>query len=252
MTRFAARGIEVVLGGRAVLRGLDADIGPGALVGLIGANGAGKSTLLRVLAGLLRPQAGTVRLDGEAIQTVKPARLALTRAYLPQSPVVHWSLTAGEVVALGRLPHRRMPAGDEAAIAGAMTRTGTAAFRDRVIDTLSGGERMRVLLARALAVDAPVLLADEPVAALDPLHQLRIMHLLHGLAQEGATVAVVLHDLTLAARFCSTLLLLHEGRVLAEGPPDAVLTDANLATAYGVAVRRHDGMLVPWDVLESQ
>lgn len=251
MTVLAGTGIEVVLGSRTVLRGADVTAGPGQVLGLIGANGAGKSTLLQVLAGLLRPAAGMVTLDGEGLDAMPSGRLAVARAYLPQSPLAHWALTAGEIVALGRLPHRRNPAGDAAAVDRALARTDTAAFRDRRIDTLSGGERMRVLLARALAVEAPVLLADEPVSALDPRHQLRIMQLLHGLAEFGCTVVVVLHELSLAARFCHRLVLLHDGAVLAEGAPPDVLTDANLAQAYGVRVRRHEQMLIPWDVLEE-
>ena len=252
MTVLAAQGIAVTLGGRPVLRGVDVAVRPGEVLGLIGANGAGKSTLLRVLAGLRRPDAGTVTLDGAGLDAIGVQRLAVARAYLPQGGAAHWSLTASEIVALGRLPHRRAisdPALHQAAIIRAMDRTGTTDLRDRVLDTLSGGERMRVLLARALAVEAPVLLADEPVAALDPLHQIRIMQLLGALAADGDAVAVVLHDLPLASRFCHRLHLLHDGRVLAEGPPPGVLTDEHLGRAYGVTVRRLGGVAVPWDVL---
>ena len=252
MTLLAAQGIAVALGGRAVLRGVDIAVRPGEVLGVIGANGAGKSTLLRVLAGLQQPDKGTVALDGAGLATVSVQRLALARAYLPQGGTAHWALTVAEIVALGRLPHRRArsgPAPHQAAIARAMHRTDTADLRGRVLDTLSGGERMRVLLARALAVEAPVLLADEPVAALDPLHQIRIMQLLGALAADGDAVAVVLHDLPLASRFCHRLLLLHDGRVLAEGSPADVLTDAHLGRAYGVSVLRQGGVVVPWDVL---
>ena len=251
----AAHGVGVVLGGVPVLRGVDAAVRPGEMLGLIGANGAGKSTLLRTLAGLRAPDSGSVTLGGVALGGIAAARLALARAYLPQDPIAHWPLTVAEVVALGRLPHRRAvadPALHQAAISRAMHRTRIEPLQARSIGELSGGERMRVLLARALAVEAPLLLADEPVAGLDPLHQLRIMQVLHRLAASGAGVAVVLHDLTLAARFCDRLLLLHGGRVLAEGAPATVLTDANLALAYGVAVQRHGGMIVPWDALPNE
>jgi len=243
--KLAATRVEVRLGRKPVLRGIDAEVGAGELLGLIGANGAGKSTAMRVLAGLLRPEQGEVRLDGTPVDRLGPARLALLRSYLPQEPVAHWSLTAADVVRLGRLPHpdRR---NDAAAVERAMRRTGTLAFASRRVDTLSAGERMRVLLARALAVEAPILLADEPTAGLDPLQQLRIMQLLHELAREGGTVLAVLHDLTLAARFCTRLLLLHEGLVLADGPPGDVLSDGNLARAYGVTVRRAGELIVPW------
>ena len=244
----AATGIGVSLGGRAALHGVDATVRPGELLGLIGANGAGKSTLLRVLAGLRRPDAGRVTLGGAELHGIPAARLALARAYLPQDATAHWALTVAEIVALGRLPHRR-DTDDPAPVARAMQRTRIAGLAGRRVDTLSGGERMRVLLARALAVEAPVLLADEPIAGLDPLHQIRIMQVLHELAASGAGVVAVLHDLTLAARFCDRLLLLHQGRVLAEGTAGAVLNDAMLGQAYGVSVRRHDGMVVPWEPL---
>ncbi|HYZ62960.1 MAG TPA: ABC transporter ATP-binding protein [Acetobacteraceae bacterium] len=245
--RLDARGVALALGGRPVLRDVDAAVRPGELLGLIGANGAGKSTLLRVLAGLRRPDRGSVALDGVALEAIKPTRLALARAYLPQESTAHWSLTAEEVVGLGRLPHRANPGDDPAAVERALRRTGTLELRGRRIDEVSGGERMRVLLARALAVEAPILLADEPIAGLDPLQQIRIMQVLRDLAAEGVAVVAVLHDLTLAARFCARLLLLHAGAVLADGAPDAVLTDGHLATAYGVSVRRLEGAIVPWE-----
>jgi iron complex transport system ATP-binding protein len=196
-----------------------------------------------VLAGLRRPDAGEVTLDGRTLRAITPPRLALLRAYLPQEPVAHWALTATELVGLGRLPHRDA---DPAAIERALRRTGTAELAQRRIDTLSGGEHARVLLARALAVEAPILLADEPIAGLDPLHQIRTMQLMQELAAEGQTLAVVLHDLTLASRFCHRLLLLHRGEVIADGEPAAVLTDPNLAHAYGISVRREAGLIVPW------
>src|SRR3954468_11501642 len=200
----AATRIQLALGRRPVLRGIDVAVGPGELIGLIGANGAGKSTLLRVLAGLRWPDQGEVRLDGTPLDRLGPARGAPLRAYLPQDAVAHWPLASIDVVRLGRLPHGNR-AGNDAAVARAMGRTGASEFAARRIDALSAGERMRVLLARALAVEAPVLLADEPVAGLDPHQQLQIMQVLRELAGEGAAVVAVLHDLTLAARFCTRL-----------------------------------------------
>ena len=242
----AATRVELALGRRPVLRGIDVAVGPGELVGLVGANGAGKSTLLRVLAGLRRPDQGEVRLDGTPLDRLGPARLALLRAYLPQDAIAHWPLASFDVVRLGRLPHGKGARNDDA-VDRAMRRTGALQFAARRIDALSAGERMRVLLARALAVEAPVLLADEPIAGLDPLHQLRTMQLLRELAAEGAAVVAVLHDLTLAARFCTRLVLLHEGHVLADGVWTEVLSDPNLARAYGVAVRREGALIVPWE-----
>jgi iron complex transport system ATP-binding protein len=158
------------------------------------------------------------------------------------------------VVGLGRLPHRRPFGGpteaDRAAIAAALARCDVADFSDRTMGTLSGGERRRVLLARALAVEAPYLLADEPLAALDPLHQIEVMELLRQTARRGAGVVVVLHDLTLATRFCDRLALLDHGRLVAEGAPEAVLDDARLAGVFGVEALRgsHAGepFLLPW------
>ncbi|MBV8912260.1 MAG: ABC transporter ATP-binding protein [Acetobacteraceae bacterium] len=248
----AASGVSLRLGGRQILRSIDLVAEPGELVGLIGANGAGKSSLLRILAGLRRPEGGEVRLGGMRLAAMTTARIAVQRAYLPQTPAVHWDLTASEIVGLGRLPHRRLaadPARDDDAVRRAIERTGTLALASRRIGTLSGGERARVLLARALAVEAPVLLADEPIAGLDPLQQIRTMIVLHELAGRGAVVIAVLHDLTIAARFCDRLILLHSGAVLADGPSASVLTDANVGLAYGVTVRRETGLVVPWEPL---
>ncbi len=251
--RIAARGLVVRFGERAALAGVDCDLVSGALVGLVGPNGAGKTTLLRVLAGLQRADAGEARYDGLGLAALGRAALARRVAYLAQSGLSHWPLRVDHVVALGRLPHRRPfsppSAADRAAVEAALAAAEVVALRDRPIGTQSGGERARALLARALAVEADMLLADEPIAALDPLHQLRAMALLRAAARKGAGVVAVLHDLTLATRFCDRLIVLAEGRVVADGPP-AALTDEVLAEAYGVTARRgeHDGeaFVVPW------
>lgn len=167
---------------------------------------------------------------------------------------IHWPMRVETLVALGRLPHRRafqgLDAADREAIDKAMTAADVVSLRTRTMEQVSGGERMRILLARALAVDAHMLLADEPIAALDPLHQLQVMELLRTTTRNGRGVVVVLHDLALAARFCDRLILLAHGNILAEGPPAGVLSDANLARAYGVEVVRgeRDGVpfLLPW------
>ena len=251
--RIEARGLVVRFGGRVALAGLDCDLVSGELVGLIGPNGAGKTTLLRVLAGLQRPDAGEARYDGLSAGELGRATLARRVAYLAQSGLSHWPLSVAHVVALGRLPHQRPfsppSAADRAAVEAALAAAEVAELRDRPIGTLSGGERARALLARALAVGGDILLADEPVATLDPLHQLRAMALLRAEARKGAGVVAVLHDLTLATRFCDRLIVLAEGRVVADGPP-AALTDAVLAEAYGVEALRgeRDGepFVVPW------
>jgi iron complex transport system ATP-binding protein len=238
VSALTAENVQVMLGGRPALRGAGLQLGRGEMAGLIGPNGAGKTTLLRVLAGLLRPEAGEVIIDGASLSSLPPQKRARLIAYLPQHQPVHWPLTAARLVALGRLPHLdpfRPPGPAEAAILGrVMEETGTAAFAARPVASLSAGERARVLLARALAVGAPFLLADEPVAALDPYHQLHVMELLQARAAAGTGVLVVLHDLTLAARFCTRLILLHQGEVAAEGPPRLVLNTERLKSVYQV------------------
>jgi iron complex transport system ATP-binding protein len=232
--KLKGQGISLRYGAQTVLDGIDIALDQGELVGLIGPNGAGKTTLLRVLAGLQKADAGRVLCDGTAIEAISPRDFARSVAYLAQSGEVHWPMHAQAVVALGRLPHRASQADDDAAIARAMQATNVAAFAGRAMDTLSGGERMRVLLARALAVEASLLLADEPVAALDPLHQLRVMALLQATARGGAGVMAVLHDLSLAARYCDRLVLIAEGCVIAQGSPADVLQPVHLKRAYGV------------------
>ncbi|MBM3487779.1 MAG: ABC transporter ATP-binding protein [Alphaproteobacteria bacterium] len=243
----AAEGVVVRYGAHRVLDGVSIAAEPGVLLGLIGPNGAGKSTLLRVLAGIERPTAGRVTLDGAALETIPGAVRARRIAYLAQGSTVHWPLTVERLVALGRLPHRsRFGAEtetDRAAIGRALAKTETAALRDRPVSSLSGGERMRALIARALVVDAAILLADEPVAGLDPYHQLQLLELLRTRADAGGAIVVVLHDLTLASRFCDRLALLDAGTRVASGAPDAVLSVANLARVYRISALTgtHDG-----------
>jgi len=238
VVRLAATGIDVDLGGRVVLRGVDFTAAGGELVAIVGPNGAGKSTLAKALAGLLKPVAGVVWLDDAAVATFPPATRARAIAYLPQGATLGWPLSVERLVGLGRLPHlapfSRIGAADTSTIERAMDRADVLHLRDRVATELSGGERARALLARALAVEAPVLIADEPLAALDPGHALAVMALLVGEARRGAAVVAVMHELTLAARFCDRLVLLDAGRVVADGPPDVVLDAANLRAVYGI------------------
>jgi iron complex transport system ATP-binding protein len=249
-----ARAITVSLGGKPILRDVDLTLRPGECLGLIGPNGAGKTTLLRALAGLGRLAAGTLRHDGEDAAGLGRKVLARRIAYLAQGGEAAWPLSVEAVVGLGRLPHRHPFAGptphDEAAIARALRACDVADLGERTLGTLSGGEQRRVLLARALAVEAPYLLADEPLAGLDPLHQLEVMELLRRAARGGAGVVVVLHDLNLAARFCDRLALLDRGRLVAAGTADEVLDDRRLEAVFGIAALRgsHDGepFLLPW------
>lgn len=229
--------VSVALGGRPIVDRLSADL-TGGVIGLIGPNGAGKSTLIRAISGLI-PSEGSVLIDGTPIVAIPLRERAQHIAYLPQGQAVHWPLTVERLVALGRLPHlapfARPSSKDAEAIERALERTELQALRDRPVDELSGGERARVLLARALAVEAPLLLADEPLAALDPAHQIEVMALLRAEAARGVTVIAVLHDLTIAARWCDRLLLIDQGRLIADGRPDDVLTAERIGAVYGVS-----------------
>lgn len=266
-----ASGVSVTLGGNPVLRGVDFSVRPGEMVGLVGPNGAGKTTLLRALAGLQGFDTGTISLDKfpvgrragrrvgrqvghRAVPSPEPMpRQAFARAvaYLPQDGAVHWDLAGRDAVMLGRLPHLRGLRGpgpaDHAAAARAMADADVAHLADRRVGSLSGGERARVLLARALAVEPRLLLADEPVSGLDPAHALDVMEVLSRRAGDGTdggegagrgAVVIVLHDLSLAMRYCHRLVLLSGGETIAEGAPRDVLTDENLAASYGVRAHR--------------
>ncbi len=255
--RIVATNATVRFGDRIALAGVDCAVRSGEMVALIGPNGAGKTTLMRVLADLQPLQAGEARYDGRPARELGRGELARRVAFLAQGGAAHWPLRVDHLVGLGRLPHRRaflgLSAADHAAIEAALAAADVAHLRARTLGALSGGERARVLLARALAVEAEMLLADEPVAALDPLHPLRAMELLRSVARSGAGVVAVLHDLTLAVRFCDRLIVLAGGRVVADGPP-SVLTDAVVAAVYGVeALRgeyRGEPFIVPWTATE--
>lgn len=229
-------GLTVRLGGRAVLDDLTAELRPGRVTVVLGANGAGKSTLLRAAAGLLKPDAGDVSIDGRGVAALPPRERARLIGYLPQGGEVHWNLGVRELVRLGRLPHAATPAADNAAIEGALAATGTTALAERPVFTLSGGERARVLLARVLAGEPRWLLADEPLASLDPAHALDLAARLREAAVAGAGVVLVAHDLLLAQRAADDALLLADGRLVAVGPAADVLTPANLARAFGIRV----------------
>jgi iron complex transport system ATP-binding protein len=239
--RIEARDLHVRLGAREVLRGLDCVAHAGEMTAVIGPNGAGKTTLLKVLAGLLAPSAGAVTLDGRAIADWPPQVRARSLAYLPQERITHWALSARAVVALGRLPHQPMGAGespaDARAIDAALAAMDIGHLADRPVPEMSGGERARVLVARALAQEPVALLADEPAAGLDPTHQLVLFRHFTALASAGHTVVVALHDLSLAARFCHRIVLMQSGRTIAAGAPEDVLKSEHLAAVYGINAR---------------
>ena len=247
-------GLCVDRGKRRIVEDVGFTAQAGTLLGLVGPNGAGKSTLVCAIAGLLPVRSGGVRIAGAETKRMPRKRLARQVAYLPQGHSVDWSLRVRHLVALGRLPHLGpfdvMKPADAAAVDAALDRAGAKRFADRAVDTLSGGEQTAVMLARALAVDAPILLADEPVNSLDPYHQLQVMELLRGIAAEGRLVIAVLHDLALAARFCDRLLLLEAGRLVADGPPQDCLAGPHLRRTYGVEEHygEHDRerYVLPW------
>jgi iron complex transport system ATP-binding protein len=275
------RDLAVRYGSRVAVQPLSLAVAPGEFVALVGPNGAGKSSLLKAIAGLL-PHDGRASWNGKPLEALEPRARGQLVAYLPQAPALHWPMLARDLVALGRLPHRAYGAApngaDEQAASWALEQTETTALADRNVDRLSIGERARVLLARALAVQAPVLLVDEPIAMLDPYHQLQVMAMLRDYANgtpgaaprphlpsgpalpetahdpaggtRGALVIAVLHDLALAARFCSRVLLLDDGAVVDDDRPERALKAAALARHYRVEpfVTTHEGepLIVPW------
>ncbi|MEW6321060.1 MAG: ABC transporter ATP-binding protein [Acidobacteriota bacterium] len=231
-------------GGTPVLRGVTAEIRAGALVGILGPNGSGKTTLLRLLAGTLAPQSGAVTLDGEPVHRLPRRGLARRLAIVPQETHLAFEYSVLEMVLMGRHPHLglfQVEGPDDVALAReALAATGTAHLEDRDFGTLSGGEKQRVVIAAALAQAADILLLDEPTASLDLGYQLEIAGLLHALnGERGISLVVSTHDLNLAAALCRELILLRDGRVLAAGPTEDVLTPEHVRALYGVEADVH-------------
>jgi iron complex transport system ATP-binding protein len=238
-----ARGLTLKRGRREILAGLDLSLRAGEVTALVGPNGAGKSTLLAGLCGLLPPIAGAVRLDGQDLSALPPMARARRIGFLPQMPEIAWPLEVRILVGLGRTPHigaRGLSAADARIIDAALEEAGAADLAERDASTLSGGERARVMIARVLAGEPDWLLADEPLAGLDPGCQIDAAETLVRRARAGCGVVLTLHDLTLAARIADRVLVLAEGRLLADGPPEVALVPDVLARAFAVrtALRR--------------
>jgi iron complex transport system ATP-binding protein len=249
-----AQGLNVTLAGRIVLRDVSLALSSGHLVALVGPNGAGKTTLLRALAGLVASD-GAIHVGGEALSSLSLRERARRFAYLPQGHVVHWPLPARDIVALGRYPHgatnpARLIPGDADAVQRAMQATDVMEFAERRVTELSGGERSRVALARVLAVEAPVILADEPTSSLDPRLQLDVMKTLRTAAENRALVIVVTHDLGLAARFADTVLVLSDGRLVSQGAPAEALSERVMGEVFRISAYRaefqREAVIVPW------
>ncbi|SDP38468.1 ABC transporter ATP-binding protein [Selenomonas ruminantium] len=233
------QGLQAGYGGRQVLREVSFRAGSGELIGLIGPNGAGKSTLLKSLRGLL-PAEGHIKIKGKSLGDYIPQDMARVVAYLPQHSHVPFAFSVREVVLMGRAPHlrwwQREGKQDVRIADAAMEYMAVTDLADKPVNALSGGQRQRVLLAKILAQQTPLLFLDEPASGLDIFYQEELFRFCRELCQAGRTILLVVHDLALAARFCSRLLLLGGGRLLADGKPQEVLQTQLLSQAYGVPV----------------
>ncbi len=234
----SASSVTIKRGSVTLLNGVNLELHAGELLGLIGPNGAGKSTLLGLLAGLDKPDAGVVHYGGEPIQHLSDNERAQRIGWMEQLSAPHWPVTVEHLVMLGRIPYlsrwQSPSEKDNDHVRNALTATDCTALNQRRVDTLSGGELTRVMLARVLASNPKILLADEPIAALDIGHQLQILDVLRRFANEERACVVVLHDLSLASRYCDRLVLLNQGENIATGHPREVLTEDIVRQVYGV------------------
>jgi len=225
---------------KQILQPLSFEVSEPQLVGLLGPNGAGKTSLLRSLMSLI-PYEGTIRVGNEDLKAQKAKSIARAIAYLPQDRKVHWAINCYAVVMLGRIPHQPQFGSpsyqDHEAVKTAMHQMGVLDFADRPFESLSGGEKARVLIARTLAQETDIIIADEPAAGLDPAHQIEMMTLFKELVARGKTVLVSLHDLPLASSCCDRILLMKEGEIVADGPPVDALSDPLMEKVFGISVR---------------
>jgi len=238
-SRLGAEQMTVGYGGDPVVRDLTLDIPDGRITAIVGPNGCGKSTLLRTLARLLTPTGGRVRLDGDAITAVATREVSRRLSLLPQSPIAPEGLLVRDLVGRGRHPHqtwfRQWSPEDEQVVEQALRMTDTWELRDRALDQLSGGQRQRAWIAMTLAQDTDLVLLDEPTTFLDLAHQVEVLDLVSRLNRErGRTVAMVLHDLNLAARYSDLVVVMKDGAVVASGPPQEIFTSQLLADVFGL------------------
>lgn len=238
MIEIAGSGLVITRGGRAIIRNVSLQAQSGELVGLIGANGAGKSTLLASLAGLLAPDSGKIFLDGRAISAFSRVEIARRRAYLPQNPRCEWPISVERLIALGLTPtlpaFGGLPPVFQARVSEMLTQWDLPTQRDQAATTLSGGELARAMLARALVGNPDILIADEPISGLDPKHALDTLARLSTLARSGKLVLMSIHDLTLAARYATRLIVIDRGEIVADGPPREILTTRLLRSVFEV------------------
>jgi iron complex transport system ATP-binding protein len=234
-----AENVTLAYGDRVVVEGLGLTLAAGRITAIVGANGCGKSTLLRALARLLPPREGRVLLDGEDINSMHPKAVARLLGLLPQSPIAPEGIVVADLVGRGRHPHQKMLASwsraDYKAVAEALEATNIEDLAERPVDELSGGQRQRVWIAMALAQDPDILLLDEPTTFLDVTHQVEVLDLLHDLnIRRGTTIAMVLHDLNLAARYADELIAVLDGKVFAQGPPSEIVTEELVEAVFGL------------------
>lgn len=234
----SARGLNVGYGQRAIIDGLDIDIPRGELTVIVGPNACGKSTLLRSLARMLPVQSGEVLLEGDPIRSLPPKHVARLLGLLPQSPIAPDGIVVEDLVGRGRFPHqgvlKQWSESDERAVENALARAGVDELADRMVDELSGGQRQRVWIAMALAQETPILLLDEPTTYLDIAHQVEVLSLARDLQREGYTVVVVLHELNLAFRYATNLVVMHAGRIVSQGAVADVVTAELIEEVYGL------------------